>query len=42
MHITTRRRLRTIARDLPAAAAFLLGIALIYTGARLLLGWWLP
>lgn len=41
MHITTRRRLRTIARDLPAAAVFLLGIALVFTGARLLLGWWL-
>jgi hypothetical protein len=42
MHITTRRRIRTIARDIPAAAAFLLAIALMFTGARLLLGWWLP
>lgn len=42
MHITTRRRLRTIARNVPAAAVFLLGIALVFTGARLLLGWWLP
>ncbi len=42
MHARTRRRLRAIYRDLPAAGVFLLAVALIYVGSRVLFGWCVP
>ena len=42
MRAVTRRRIRSIYRDLPAAAVFALAVGLIYVGSRMVFGWWVP